>query len=80
MSRIVRRPVAVCKWRDEEPEAFVDHDEVHTILEVLDRWMEMGDWWQGEGERKMLRVWTDHNALLELECTRQAWYIYKVWD
>lgn len=60
--------------------AFVDHDEVHTILEVLDRWLEMGDWWQGEGERTMLRVWTDRNAMLELECTSQAWYIYKVWD
>ncbi|GEO25630.1 hypothetical protein AAC03nite_14150 [Alicyclobacillus acidoterrestris] len=80
MSRIVRQPIAVCRWQADDPVAFVHRGEVHTIVEILDRWVEMGDWWQGEGERKLLCVWTDHNALFELECTKQSWFVYKVWD
>ncbi|WAH35785.1 DUF6504 family protein [Alicyclobacillus dauci] len=80
MSRIVRRPVAVYRWNGDEPQVFSDRDTQHTVVEVLDRWVEMGNWWQGEGERQMIRVWTNLNALLELELEGGQWYIYKAWD
>ena len=80
MTRIVSRPIAVKQWRNHEPLSFVDGEETHVILNVLDRWMEMGDWWNGEGERQMIRVWTNQSALFDLECTSGQWFIYKVWD
>lgn len=80
MSRIVHRPISVSRWDDDEPLIFLDRDEMHEVRLVLDRWMEMGWWWLGEGERKMLRVWTDRQALFDLELDNQQWYIYKTWD
>lgn len=80
MTRLVRRPIAVSAWRGEEPARFVDQAEEHAVELVLDRWLEMGDWWSGEGERRMLRVWTSACALLDLEYARGQWYVYRVWD
>ncbi|WP_169794002.1 DUF6504 family protein [Alicyclobacillus acidiphilus] len=80
MTRIVQRPVAVYRWNGMEPEAFRDHDTEYVIVDVLDRWREMGNWWQGEGERLMMRVWTSANDLLDLEGESGEWRIYKIWD
>lgn len=80
MSRIIHRPIVVHAWNGDEPHAFSNHGERHTIAEIIDRWIEMGNWWQGEGERKMLCVWTDRNALFELQQEERQWFIYKTWD
>jgi hypothetical protein len=53
---------------------------VHEVREVIDRWLEMGNWWEGEGSRKLLRVLTEENFVFDLEGTGQGWYIYRVWD
>lgn len=80
MSRMIHRLIVVHEWYEDEPRCFSNLDERHTVVEVIDRWMEMGNWWQGEGERKMMCVWTDKNALFELEQEGRQWLIYKTWD
>jgi len=80
VSRIVRRPIAVSRWCDGEPLAFQDQEVVRVIVDVIDRWFEMGCWWLGEGERKMMRVWTEDGGLMDLEEDAGQWFIYKVWD
>ncbi|EJY55267.1 hypothetical protein URH17368_2007 [Alicyclobacillus hesperidum URH17-3-68] len=53
---------------------------MRVIVDVIDRWFEMGCWWLGEGERKMMRVWTEDGGLMDLEEDAGQWFIYKVWD
>ena len=80
MSRLVHRPVEIQHWHDGEPIRFQDGDVVHNVSEVVDRWMEMGNWWEGEGPRTILRVLTDSQFVFDLECVGQQWYIYRIWD
>ncbi len=80
MTRLIHRPIEVRSWRDGEPLSFQDGEDVHQICEVIDRWLEMGNWWEGEGSRKLLRVLTEQNFVFDLEGTGQNWYIYRVWD
>jgi hypothetical protein len=80
VSRLVHREVQVQSWRDGEPECFVDGDVVHRVSQVVDRWLEMGNWWDGEGPRTVLRVLTETQFLFDLECVQQRWYIYRIWD
>jgi hypothetical protein len=80
MSRLVHRRIEVERWVDDEPHTFSDGGQRHQVAEVLDRWIEMGEWWKGEGVRKLLRVVTSEHGIYDLEYTGDEWFIYKVWD
>lgn len=80
MSRIVQRPIAITQFVEGEPQTFKDCEDAHRIVSVIDRWIEVGRWWEGEGERRMMCVQTDLNGLFELEWDGRSWFIYKVWD
>lgn len=80
MSRLVRRKVTVTKFSGEVPKRFQDGANCHRIEAEIDGWMEMGDWWNGEGSRRLLRVLTDQQQVFDLEQKDGDWYIYKVWD
>ncbi|WP_035485339.1 hypothetical protein [Alicyclobacillus contaminans] len=80
MSRIVQRPIRIHRWRNGKPLCFSDGPVVHRVREVIDSWSEMGNWWDGEGGRTMLRVWTDAEAAFDLECVEERWFIYRIWD
>ncbi|AEJ42976.1 hypothetical protein [Alicyclobacillus acidocaldarius] len=40
----------------------------------------MGDWWKAGRDRRMVRVWTDVGACMDLECEDGVWRVYRVWD
>lgn len=80
VTKIVHRPIVVERWREGEPYAFSDGQEVHTIQAVIDKWMEMGEWWNDEGSRTLMRVLTVGQELYDLEYNVPHWFIYRVWD
>jgi hypothetical protein len=82
MTRLVHRPIEVERWDRDWPLQFRDGDEVHVVQAVITEWLEMGNWWRGEGERRLVRVLTDHQEIYDLECQRptKRWLIYRVWD
>lgn len=80
MTRLVHRPIEIQSWQNGEPDCFIDGDAVHKVSEIVDRWVEMGRWWEGEGSRRLLRVLTEQRSLFDIECNQQNWFIYRVWD
>ncbi|MCL6631528.1 MAG: hypothetical protein K6T63_02755 [Alicyclobacillus herbarius] len=80
MTRIVRRPIEVERWYQDLPYQFWDHGTLHQVVDWLDDWSEMGNWWDGEGERQMIRVWTKDGQIFDLEASDGKWWLYKVWD
>ncbi|MCY0874737.1 MAG: hypothetical protein OWT28_00405 [Firmicutes bacterium] len=81
MSRLVKRLIHICAWRDEAPLRYQDADgTLHTVEEWIDRWSESGDWWAGEGERIIYRIATRDGVVADLERTQNQWFIYRVWD
>lgn len=80
MTRIVRRVVEVEAGSSGDPLLFRDGPAVRRVRMVLDRWAEAGEWWRGEGVRRMWRVWTEDHGIYDLEWSDGTWRIYKVWD
>lgn len=80
VTKIVHRPIIIESWRVDEPYCFRDGASQHTIEAVIDKWVEMGEWWNDEGSRTILRVLTLEQELYDLECNQLNWLIYRVWD
>lgn len=80
MSRLIRRKIEVIAYQGNLPKQIQDGQQRHEIIAAVDGWVEMGAWWDGEGSRTMLRVWTQEQQVFDLECQDGDWYIYKVWD
>lgn len=79
MARLVHRPIAV-EWKQGNPMCFRDGDRLHRVVEVVDGWLEMGDWWNGEGERTVFRVRTEEEGWYDIEGIDDDWFVYRVWD
>ncbi|HEY8552294.1 MAG TPA: DUF6504 family protein [Thermaerobacter sp.] len=54
----------------------------HRVTCVLDEWREAGAWWDGEGERWVVRLLTEEGGVFELErgAGSSRWVLYKVYD
>ncbi|MGE5573855.1 MAG: DUF6504 family protein [Bacteroidota bacterium] len=51
------------------------------MLSVVDEWREVGDWWQGEEERRVFAVLADNGGVYELCCDEHdAWQLTKIFD
>lgn len=81
MTKLVYRLIQVEAGGIGEPREFQDGEVSHQIQTVIDHWIEMGEWWNGEGNKQLWRVWTHQGGLFDLECSADArWFIYRVWD
>lgn len=82
MARIVDRPVSVRAGREGEPLAFTFRRRVHRVAAILDRWEEVGEWWEDPVERTVYRVRTPGGGMFELEYRQPEgrWYLYKAYD
>ncbi|SFU37729.1 hypothetical protein SAMN05421543_101360 [Alicyclobacillus macrosporangiidus] len=80
VSRLVNRPIQVHGLCGEIPQVFRDGGKWHRVDCVIDRWIEMGDWWADQGPRVVVRVLTEDQALFDLEFVDERWFIYRVWD
>lgn len=80
MSRLVHRLIEVETLPHGEPVFIRDGPNSYQVSVVLDSWAEMGEWWRGEGLRKVFRVLTEEQGLFDIECVEKKWFLYKVWD
>lgn len=81
MSRLIDRPVRVRTGRDGEPSSFSYRGRVYRVEAVLDRWEEVGEWWEAPVERTVYRVLAE-GGVFELEWRRpeHRWYLYRAYD
>lgn len=80
MTRIVRRPVEAAVDTDGSLQWFRDGVMLHTIVDVIDHWSEMGAWWRGEGAHQVQRVLSDDGGVFDVECAQGQWWLYRIWD
>lgn len=85
MSRIVDRHISVELNPDHTPRVF-RYRTLHRVKEILDRWVEAGEWWDGDGEKEVFRVATDDGGIFELSrevgkgLAVDEWRLYKIYD
>jgi hypothetical protein len=88
MSRIVNRPITVTLVHDPDwgmrPSEFVDRGTRYRVVKVVDRWTEVGEWWQQADqfarETVMWRVLDHRHGLFELAQQGQKWMLFRVED
>ena len=80
MSRRVDEPVVV-QLRDTRPVAFIWQGRRRIVREIVEEWQEAGRWWEGEGERRFVRLLTTDSAC-ELYCHLPSgqWYLHRILD
>jgi hypothetical protein len=81
MARLIERPVDVTTGRGGRPVAFRWNGR-YLRVDVLDRWVEAGRWWEGEGEQIGYRVATPAGGVYELtwRTLDRRWLLYKAYD
>jgi hypothetical protein len=56
MSRRLNETIELSKGADGSV-AFLWRERRYRVLSVIARWREAREWWQGEGETRLYRVW-----------------------
>lgn len=88
MSRRIEQPVEVVgslppsgEGRDGPAAFIVWRGRRLRVLECLEEWYEMGRWWDGEGERRFVRVLTEAGIYeLGLDVATGRWQLYRILD
>ncbi|MGB9886993.1 MAG: DUF6504 family protein [Moorellales bacterium] len=64
------------------PRAFWWRGRRYAVAEVLERWRDVGRWWEGEAPRVFFRLQTTGGGLWELyrELGENSWHLYKIYD
>jgi len=76
----VNAPIRVI-CRGKQPVAFSWGGRLYTIVQVIDSWKEMGEWWEKAPEITVYQVMTDDQGLYELHYQAVGrWILYKIYD
>jgi hypothetical protein len=64
------------------PRLFTWREQAFEVMEAGGTWRLMGRWWEGEGERRFVRVLTDRGICFDLcwQETTASWHVHKVYD
>lgn len=83
MSRLYNAPIASISTVKGAPVSFVFHQQRIAVAEVIDRWVDGGRWWEGEGESDWWRIRSNVGGVYELYRERtgeRRWVLYKAYD
>jgi hypothetical protein len=83
MSRLIDKPVRVAASSQGRPRRFFWRGKSHKIHRVLEIWLDIGAWWQGEQEKVFWRLETRTGGVFELyheSEDKQTWFLYKIYD
>ena len=52
------------------------------VIEMLERWVDTGEWWKGESEKMFFRLQLEQDRIMEIYYDLKAgeWWTYKVYD
>jgi len=83
MSRLIDRPIRVTVAENGHPRRFFWRGKQYRVRRILELWLDIGAWWEGEPEKAFWRVETSEGGIFELYRERQdpqTWYLYKIYD
>jgi hypothetical protein len=82
MPRQINQVITVTLVQD-RPATFTWRRSRYTVAEVLDRWDEIGRWWEQEAELVVWRVMTPDGGVFELAMKRTQppeWRLMAIYD
>lgn len=79
--RAINKAVQVDVSPDQVPMAF-EYNGRQVVTQILDHWLETGEWWAEEQEKSFFRVATEKEGLYELCfcCGEDCWVLTRVFD
>jgi hypothetical protein len=83
VSRIYDAPIDSISLVRGAPASFTFRRQKVVVTEVIDRWVDGGRWWEGEGESDRWRIRSSSGGVYELYRPRTAegrWMLYKAYD
>lgn len=82
MSRLVHHPLQVVEGEAHKPLKIRWQQRWMNVTLVLDRWYDVGKWWEGEAEKLFFRVQLEGNQVWEvfLDHEQKSWNLYKIYD
>ncbi len=80
MSKIVDQPILVVCERG-RPKRFFWIKNWLAVKSIIDKWNEIGRWWEGDEQKTFYRVLAgDENGVYEIYSGKNNWNLYRVFD
>ena len=82
MSRLIHHPLQVVEGEVHKPLKILWQKRWVNVTLVLDRWYDVGKWWEGEAEKLFFRVQLEGNRVWEVffDHEQKSWNLYKIYD
>lgn len=82
MSRRYDQPIVCTTNAAGRPVAFSFRGRRYRIVEVVDSWLEVGEWWEGEPETEWLRIVTHDRGTFEIysPTPEPGWRLWRILD
>ncbi len=82
MSRLVQGVLQVVEGDERQPLKVYWQGSWMRVLTVLERWYDVGKWWEGEASKLFFRVQLEGNQVWELFLNQEqeSWNLYKIYD
>ncbi len=79
MSKIIDQPVLMVAEK-EIPKRFFWFKRWVNVSKVIDKWKEIGRWWEGDAEKVFFRISSPEGGVYEVYTEKKHWNLYKVYD
>ncbi|MFC2036140.1 DUF6504 family protein [Chloroflexota bacterium] len=82
MSKLIGEPIIVHQNKDSMITAFIWRKRLYRVVEVISRWREPAEWWNGRAMRLFIRVNAQNlsTGTYELYKLGGAWFLSRVLD
>jgi len=77
--KIVDQPILVVVEKG-RPKRFFWIKRWINISFIIDKWNEVGRWWENEEEKVFFRVLTFEGSMYEIYSNKKRWSLYRVYD
>lgn len=64
----------------EDPRRFFWFKRWVNVSRIIDRWKEIGRWWEDDAEKLFFRILSREGEVYEIYSEKQRWNLYKVYD
>lgn len=82
MSKLIHRQLKVVEGDGRQPLKVCWQGQWIRVVNVLDRWYDVGKWWEGEVVKLFFRVQLEGNRVWEVffDHEQKSWNLYKIYD
>lgn len=79
MPKIVDQPILMVT-ESNRPKRFFWFKRWVNVYRIMDKWKEVGRWWENEQEKLFFRVLSTDGSIYEVYTFKNNWNLYKIYD